>query len=101
MHHGGCSVELDGWFCPCWKFQPMNKDLLEPAHDLVNHPPHYNSHPSGVECIDVVEHMTFCQGNAIKYAWRAGLKGDAIEDFEKSAWYAKREADRLRKLKAK
>jgi Protein of unknwon function (DUF3310) len=36
-------------------------------HDTVNHPAHYNAHPSGVECIDVVEHMSFNVDNAIKY----------------------------------
>ena len=32
--------------------------------DSVNHPGHYTSHPSGVECIQVTEHMNFCIGNA-------------------------------------
>lgn len=40
------------------------------ASDPVNHPAHYTSHPAGVECIDVVEHMTFNVGNAVKYLWR-------------------------------
>ena len=39
----------------------------------VNHPKHYNSHPSGVECIDIVRHYDFNIGNVIKYVWRAGL----------------------------
>ncbi|MCF3935041.1 DUF3310 domain-containing protein [Acuticoccus sp. M5D2P5] len=56
----------------------------------VNHPVHYTSHPSGVECIDVVERMPFCEGNAIKYLWRAGLKGDRLEDLRKAEWYVKR-----------
>jgi hypothetical protein len=59
--------------------------------DAVNHPPHYTSHPSGIECIEVVEHYGFCIGNAIKYLWRAGLKGDAIEDLKKARWYLDRE----------
>jgi hypothetical protein len=63
--------------------------------DTVNHPPHYNAHPAGVECIDVVEHMTFNTGNAIKYLWRAGLKGDALEDLRKARWYVEREISRL------
>lgn len=62
--------------------------------DLVNHPPHYTAHPSGVECIQITEHMGFCLGNAIKYIWRADLKGDAIEDLEKAAWYIRREIER-------
>jgi hypothetical protein len=60
----------------------------------VDHPPHYNSHPSGVECIDIVEHYGFNVGNAIKYLWRAGLKGDSIEDLRKAAWYCRREIER-------
>lgn len=59
--------------------------------DLVNNPPHYKSHPSGVECIQITEHMSFCLGNAIKYIWRADLKNDAIEDLKKARWYLDRE----------
>ena len=62
--------------------------------DSVNHPSHYNEHPSGVECITIVEHFGFCIGNAIKYLWRAGLKGDAIEDLKKARWYVDREIER-------
>lgn len=63
--------------------------------DPVNHPAHYTEHPSGVECIQITEHMNFCVGNAIKYLWRAGLKGDAREDLEKARWYITRELQRL------
>ena len=63
--------------------------------DPVNHPSHYTQHPSGVECIQVTEHMNFCLGNAIKYLWRAGLKGDALEDLRKARWYIDREIERL------
>lgn len=63
--------------------------------DLVNNPPHYNSHPSGVECIEITEHMNFNLGNAIKYIWRAGLKGDAVEDLKKAAFYIEREIERV------
>ena len=59
-------------------------------------PDHYRAHPSGVECIQITEHMNFCLGNAIKYLWRAGLKGDAIEDLEKARWYIDREIARLK-----
>jgi hypothetical protein len=64
--------------------------------DNVNHPKHYNSHPSGVECIDVVEHMPFNVGNAIKYLWRADHK-NGIEDLQKAAWYVNREIARQKK----
>lgn len=59
--------------------------------DPINHPKHYNSHPSGVECITVTEHMGFNLGNALKYIWRADLKNDAIEDLKKARWYIERE----------
>lgn len=62
--------------------------------DMVNHPPHYKSHPSGVECITVVEHMGFNVGNAMKYLWRADEKGAPIEDLKKAAWYINREIER-------
>ena len=62
--------------------------------DSVEHPAHYTSHPSGVECITVAEHMNFCLGNALKYIWRAGLKGDAIEDLRKARFYIDREIER-------
>jgi len=68
------------------------------THDNINHPQHYTSHPSGVECIDIIEHYPFNIGNAIKYLWRAGRKGDAIEDLEKAKWMVEREIQRLRKL---
>ena len=61
--------------------------------DNIN-PHHYRQHPSGVECIEVTQHCNFCIGNAIKYLWRAGLKGDAVEDLKKAAWYIDREIRR-------
>ena len=63
-------------------------------NDAVQHPRHYTSHPSGVECITITQHMGFCLGNAIKYIWRADLKNDAIEDLEKARWYIEREIAR-------
>lgn len=64
--------------------------------DNVDHPSHYTSHPSGVECIQITEHMNFNIGNAMKYLWRAGLKSDdAREDLMKARWYADRELERL------
>lgn len=66
----------------------------------VDHPAHYNAHPSGVECIDIIEEFPFNVGNAMKYLWRAGLKnGDAVEDLEKAAWYCNREVERIKKYK--
>lgn len=59
--------------------------------DSVNNPPHYTTHPSGVECIEIAEHFSFCIGNAIKYCWRADEKDSDIEDLRKAVWYLQRE----------
>jgi hypothetical protein len=67
------------------------------GHDdgtVVDHPKHYNVHPSGVECIDVVESMSFNVGNAVKYLWRADEKEAPLQDLEKAAWYIKREIEK-------
>ena len=64
-------------------------------NDPVNHPKHYTEHPSGVECIEITEHMNFCVGNAIKYLWPAGLKGEQVEDLRKARWYIDREIARI------
>lgn len=83
----------------------MNK--IEPTfslHELESssiNPNHYKSHPSGIECIQVTEHMGFNLGNAIKYIWRADLKNNdgGIEDLTKARWYLEREIEkRLTKL---
>jgi hypothetical protein len=63
--------------------------------DPVNHPKHYTEHPSGVECIQITEHMTFNLGNAVKYIWRADLKGKQVEDLKKAIWYINREIQRI------
>jgi hypothetical protein len=76
--------------------------------DNVNHPKHYCSHPSGIECIEIVRHMTFDAGNAVKYCWRAGLKGNEnspliekhIEDLRKAIWYLEDEINRLERQNA-
>jgi len=64
--------------------------------DLVNEPPHYKAHPSGIECIQITEHMNFCLGNALKYIWRSDHKGADIQDLEKAMWYLQREIMRRR-----
>ena len=62
--------------------------------DAVHHPAHYTNHPSGVECIQVAEHLNFCLGNAMKYIWRCDAKGDAVENLRKACWYIEREIAR-------
>lgn len=62
--------------------------------DMINHPPHYTSHPSGIEAIQITRHMGSNLGNVIKYVWRADLKGDSIEDLKKAKFYLE---DEIRK----
>lgn len=80
---------------------------MEVVASNVNHPKHYNSHPSGIECIDIVRHHDFNIGNVIKYIWRAGLKTDAnltskekqIEDLEKAMFYLNDEIEMIKRSK--
>ncbi len=66
--------------------------------DNVNHPTHYTSHPSGVECIQVTECMNFNVGSAVKYLWRCDHKHPSpIEDLKKARWYIDREIQRREK----
>lgn len=74
-----------------WPFEAGELELVTSADDPVNHPAHYTSHPSGIECIQITEHMSFPCGNAIKYIWRADLKGAGVEDLKKAKWYIERE----------
>ena len=67
-------------------------------NDKIN-PAHYKKNPSGIECIEVTEHMNFNKGNAIKYVWRSGEKGDEIEDLKKAVWYINREMERIIKMR--
>ena len=62
-------------------------NVEQTKNDNIQHPKHYTSHPSGIECIQITRHMGFNLGNAIKYIWRADLKNDALEDLEKAIWY--------------
>jgi hypothetical protein len=75
--------------------------------DPVNHPSHYHSsyiHEScgtPIECIDVVRHLGFDEGNAVKYVWRAGKKNDEIEDLEKAIWYLNDRVSELKRARRK
>lgn len=78
------------------KLDVIDKDSKK--EDKIN-PDHYKSHTSGVECIQVTEHMTFNLGNAIKYIWRNGLKSTETcdDDLKKAIWYIERELKRIKK----
>lgn len=95
-----------------WKLGELPCNCTHNKHDSVNHPSHYTSDPSGVECIQITRHRNFNIGNAIKYLWRAGLKDKVtvgtgefavqsvntqkqIEDLRKARWYIADEIKRL------
>lgn len=82
--------------------------------ETVNHPSHYqgasietrhilnclglSSIALEKECIFVIERFPliyggFHIGNALKYLWRCGQKGDRVEDLQKAKWYLQRYLD--------
>jgi len=83
----------------------LNSDKIEPTFNMNElesspiNPSHYKFHPSGIECIQIIEHMSFNLGNCLKYIWRADLKHDdgGAEDLNKALWYIKRELIRKQK----
>ena len=77
------------------KYMPISPEPVNEKYEKVNHPKHYNSHPSGVECVDIIKYMDTPTGNVIKYLWRLGLKPEEgytqfekdLEDAEKARWW--------------
>jgi hypothetical protein len=81
---------------PSWS----NGSAIAQPRCPIERPAHYTNHPSGIECIQITEHMGFNVGNAFKYIWRADLKGNAIEDLKKARWYLDREISKRLKFTA-
>lgn len=105
---GYCSVQgkrvtVNGVPCGFYQIAKVADETL-PRYKVnnkneVEHPKHYTEHASGVECIQITEHMNFNLGNATKYIWRSGLKSnDKIKDLEKAKWYVNREIERVKKF---
>lgn len=57
----------------------------------VDHPPHYQWLPNGVEVIDITELFGFRLGNVLKYILRHEHKGKPLEDLKKARFYLDRE----------
>lgn len=74
---------------------PINK-----KYEQVKHPSHYNSHPSGIECIKIIQHFTANIAMAVKYLWRCGLKPDnnSIQELNKAKQYIDFEIERLQEI---
>lgn len=69
--------------------------------DIINNPTHYTSLGAAcpgcghlIECIDVVELMSYNAGTAVAYLWRHPWK-NGIEDLRKAVWHIQREIGRL------
>lgn len=62
---------------------------LSPKQADPTNPTHYKGHPSGLECIDITQGLSFCEGNAVKYVWRYEGKNGA-EDLRKALWYTRK-----------
>ena len=72
----------------------------DPPTSNVVSPPHYQQHPSGIECIQITRHMNFNLGNVMKYIWRADHTDVALQDLEKALFYLRDEIKRRKKEKA-
>ncbi len=78
--------------------EESDEEVLDEA-DMVNSPPHYQG--NGMEVIDVIEAFDIDRKsghlqNVVKYALRAGDKGDLQTDVDKLVWYAQRLQARIR-----
>lgn len=84
------------------RYENMTDPDSESEYEFVKHPRHYNLHPAGIECIDVIQYMTFNVGTAIKHCWRAGLKPgqDDVRDLRKAIEYLQFEIERLERGKS-
>ncbi len=68
--------------CTCRGFRFIKQELEDNQDvNMVNHPPHYTQHPSGIECIEIIQWFSANIAAAVKYLWRAGLK---TGNFEKT-----------------
>lgn len=69
----------------------------EDPEERVPHPRFYNAHSSGIECIEIIEHLPSNLAAAVKYLWRCGLKSTEVplRDLQKARWYTERESERV------
>lgn len=68
---------------------PAPSKPAHPVEDSVSHPQHYEGSAITLQPIDFCERLPFCEGNALKYIFRAGKKKGAKEltDLQKAVWY--------------
>lgn len=75
----------------------MTTTQSDDPNEKVSHPRHYNQHLSGVETIELIEHLPCNFANAVKYIWRCGLKSTEtpLRDLKSARWYTEREEKRF------
>ncbi len=75
----------------------MTTTQSEDPNEKVDHPRHYNQHPSNIETIEIIEHLPCNLSNAVKYIWRCGLKQTStpLRDLQSAKWYTERESQRI------
>ena len=95
--HGYGCVNPDRFFVPLKTDAPAPSD--ETKHDAVHSPKHYTDRVPGIECKEVVAHFPYFPGAAIKYIWRAGLKDDIVQDYEKAIECLRIEIDKIKKAR--
>lgn len=79
------------------KVIPVRVGFVAESDDVVHHPSHYTSHPSGIEVIEITRHESFLRGNVLKYVLRAPHKGKELEDLRKAQAYLAWEIERVAK----
>lgn len=80
----------------------MIQPEMSPEEIEINKAQHYNNSPAKcsqcghpIECIDVVRHLGFLEGSAVKYLWRFLGKGAPVKDLKKAAYYIQRLIENL------
>lgn len=65
-------------------------------NDPIN-PKHYDSYPSGIQCIEITRLLPSNRANAVKYLWRCGKKENTppLMDLEKAIWYLNDEIENM------
>lgn len=49
--------------------------------------PNYYRNPDGIQIIELIRHLPFSLGNAVKYIYRCRSKENRTQDLEKALWY--------------
>lgn len=75
----------------------MPTTQCEDPNERIFHPRHYNQSPSGIETIELIEHLPCNLSMAAKYVWRCGLKQSEtpLRDLGSARWYTERERQRI------